>query len=83
LLGSRDLSFHLQFDAHEYRSGDGTQLVELETSRFELLRLRAGRRSWDEIAELQWRGDLDAVRDSFFGNGFFTPATFRVNEKTV
>ncbi len=81
LGSSSTVTFRFRFDGERYEVGDGPEIVELETSHFEFMRLRAGRRSWAEILELPWRGDV--VRECLFGNGFFSPASFRVDEATA
>ena len=79
---STTLSFRLRLDGVVYYVGSGDETIDLETSHFEFLRLRAGRRSWQEITELPWRGDLNGVRSYLFDNDVFEPASFRVNETT-
>lgn len=83
LRSSTTLTFRFRLDGEFYQLGSGQRIVELETSHFEFMRFRAGRRSWPEICALPWRGDLEAVRECLFGNGFFTPALFQVNEATT
>lgn len=80
---SKDARFSFDLDGTVLEAGEGGERVSLKSSRFELMRARSGRRSWDEISEMDWTGDLEVVREAFFGNGFFKPASFRVNETTL
>lgn len=59
-------------DGEEWTAGEGDPVATVTASRFDLLRACSGRRTLDEIRQLPWEGDVDAVLPAFtFGP--FTP----------
>ncbi len=64
-------SYTLDYDlTHRAADIEGPAVV---ATPFEILRARSGRRSWNQIAAMDWNADLAEVKASFFGNGFFEP----------
>jgi uncharacterized protein (TIGR03083 family) len=73
-----DIPLHVAVEDGDYRCGpaDGSELA-LQTTRFEVLRWRTGRRSRAQLAAMDWSADPAAVLDQLF---LFGPAAVDVIE---